>query len=62
MPELCDFYNKRKLYYTESMKKKSTNTRTKQPAATFEPGKVSLAVASLAATTILLLAIVGATS
>ncbi len=62
MPELCDFYNKRKLYYTESMKKKTTSTRTKQPVASFEPGKVSLAIASLAAITILLLAIVGVTN
>ncbi len=62
MPQIGNFYNKRKLYYTESMKKKTTSTRSKQPVTNFEPGKVSLAVASLAAITLLLLAIVAATS
>ncbi|MEO5691174.1 MAG: hypothetical protein ABIQ64_03230 [Candidatus Saccharimonadales bacterium] len=43
------------------MKKLSNLTRSKKPTTTFEPGKVSLAVASLAAVSILLLAIVAVT-
>lgn len=60
MPELRNFYNKRKLYYTESMKKKPTYKVSKQTktSPTFEPVMVSLAVASFAAVTILLLAVV----
>jgi hypothetical protein len=60
------FYNKQKLYYTDDMKKKTTaskkSTKSKTPALRYEPTKVSLAIACLAAISILWLAIIGATS
>lgn len=57
------FYNKQKLYYTDAMTKKTTRTKAQKKQVTrFEPVKVSLAVACLAAVSILWLAIIGATS